>query len=109
MKPDFYPCEMLSLSEAAISIRAPVAVIKTWIREGRFPPPVEIEGQPLVKSKVIPKEEVSYIAALITAGRGWDVIERAVARLVKAREKRIEQCRPGHLDATDVADIEGDA
>ena len=109
MKPDFYPCEMLTLSEAAVSIRAPVAVIKAWIKEGRFPPPVEIEGEPLVKGKAIPKEEVSYIAALITAGRSWDDIERAVARLVKARQKRIEQCRPGHLDATDVADIEGDA
>ena len=109
MYPYYHPCEMLTINGAAASMKAPVAVIKAWIKEGRFPPPVEIEGEPLVKGKVIPKEEVSYIAAMMTAGRSWDDIERAVARLVKARQKRIEQCRPGHLDATDVADIEGGA
>ena len=100
MRYECHPCELISTTQAALSLTASVQQINKWIRLGRFPPPIEVDGKPLHSRPVIPRDEVAYVAALMTAGRSWAFIETEVRRLVNARARRLDWYVPEHIVAS---------
>ena len=97
MHHEYHPAELLTVAETAVSLGATSQRIHKWIKAGRFPPPLSVDGQPLHEKPVIPKDEVAYVAALMAAGKPWPVIEREVSRLVAARTSKLKWYLPTHM------------
>ena len=97
MHHEYHPAEFLTVAEAAVSLGATSQRIHKWIKSGRFPPPLSVGGHPLHEKPVIPKDEVTYVAALMASGKQWSVIEGEVSRLVTARASKLEWYLPLHM------------
>jgi hypothetical protein len=97
MKYGYHSSELISIAQSAQSLGASMKQINTWIKEGRFPPPVTVDGLPLHSSPVVPLDELNYVAALMAAEKPWSYIEREVQRLVNSRARRPASTQPTHL------------
>ena len=97
MKYGCHSSELISIAQSAQSLGASMKQINTWIKEGRFPPPVTVDGLPLHSSPVVPLDELNYVAALMAAEKPWSYIEREVQRLVNSRARRPACSQPSHL------------
>ena len=97
MQYGYHSSELIPVAQAAQSLGASMKRINTWIKDGRFPPPVTVDGRPLHSSPVVPLDELNYVAALMAAGKPWSYIEREVQRLVNSRTRRPASTQPTHL------------
>lgn len=97
MQYGYHSSELIPVAQAAQSLGASMKQINTWIKDGRFPPPVTVDGRPLHSSPVVPLDELNYVAALMAAGKPWGYIEREVQRLVNSRARRPASTQPTHL------------
>lgn len=97
MQYGYHSSELIAVAQAAQSLGTSLRQINLWITEGRFPPPIIIDGTPLHASPVVPLDELNYVAALMAAGKSWRYIEREVQRLVNARSRRPANTQPEHL------------
>jgi hypothetical protein len=103
---NYHGSELLDIYDCAVSLGTGIEQIKRWAKEGSFPPPVEIEGKPLCKSPVFPRDEVGYIAALMTAGKPWKHIQDEVRRMKNCRSRRLSYYEPDHAKGVKLYDVE---
>ena len=97
MQYGYHSSELIPIANAAQSLGASMKQINSWIKDGRFPPPVTVDGRPLHSSPVVPLDELNYVAALMAAEKPWSYIEREVERLVNSRARRPACSQPSHL------------
>ena len=97
MQYGYHSSELIPIANAAQSLGASMKQINSWIKDGRFPPPVTVDGLPLHSSPVVPLDELNYVAALMAAEKPWSYIEREVERLVNSRARRPACSQPSHL------------
>ena len=71
MQYGYHSSELIPVAQAAQSLGASMKQINTWIKDGRFPPPVTVDGRSLHSSPVVPLDELNYVAALMAAGKPW--------------------------------------
>jgi len=96
----YHECELLCLGDVTRSLGCAPSYLTRLINKGRFPPPIQVEGKDPFSRSTIPKYEVRWITAMISAGRNWAEIEENVQYLVRAR-KRISHMKPEVLDFPD--------
>ena len=97
MQYGYHSSELISIALAAQSLGTSVRQVNSWIKDGRFPAPVTVDGASLHSSPVVPLDELNYVAALMAAGRSWSYIEREVERLINSRGRRAAKLQPKHM------------
>ena len=97
MQYGYHSSELISIALAAQSLSTSVRQVNSWIKDGRFPAPVTVDGASLHSSPVVPLDELNYVAALMAAGKSWSYIEREVKRLINSRGRRAAKLQPKHM------------
>ena len=67
MQYGYHSSELISIALAAQSLGTSVRQVNSWIKDGRFPAPVTVDGASLHSSPVVPLDELNYVAALMAA------------------------------------------
>ena len=94
MQYGYHSSELISIALAAQSLGTSVRQVNSWIKDGRFPALVTVDGASLHSSPVVPLDELNYVAALMAAGKSWSYIEREVERLLILAEGEPLNCSP---------------
>ena len=88
----------LKASEIAFLAGTTKHQVEKWVKQGRLPSKVTINGERIHDCHVIPADEVHYILALMRAGKSWCHIEHEVQRTIRNRDRLIVSRTPDHLE-----------